>query len=232
MVRRRVAFGVVVAVLGLAFVAAGEAAAQATGTITGVVTTTAAARPPVRITTDTAACGRQLPNESVVVNAGGQLANAVVTLTGVRARGEAPELTIANDGCRFVPRVQVARPGQVVRTVSRDTVLHTTTAVDAAGRQIFNIALPVPGLTIARPLGDPGIVRVVCQMHPWMLGWLMVTSDVSAVSDAEGRFRLPDVPPGTYTLRVWHETLGESTASVTVRAGQTATVAVAVNERR
>jgi len=224
-------FGVAM-VLGLAVVAVGEAAAQATGAITGVVTTTATARPPVRITTDTAACGRQLPNEAVVVNARGQLAHAVVTVTGVRAHGEAPELTIANDGCRFVPRVQVARPGQVVRTVSRDAVLHTTTAVDASGRQIFNIALPVPGLTIARPLGDPGIVRVVCQMHPWMLAWLVVTPDLSAVSDASGRFHLPEVPPGTYTLRVWHETLGESTASVTVRAGQTATISVAVNESR
>lgn len=224
--RMRGLFRTVVVVLGLIGLADGEAAAQGAGTITGVVTTTATARPAVRVTTDTATCGRQLPDESVLVNARGQLANAVVTLTGVPARGEAPALTIANDGCRFVPRVQVARPGQSVSTVSRDRVLHTTTAVEAGGRQIFNVALPAPNLTVARPLTGAGIVRIACQMHTWMLGWLVVTPDLSAVSDAEGRFRLPDVPPGTYTLRVWHEALGVVTERVVTRSGETASVAI------
>ena len=218
--------GVAVVVLGLAVSAAGSGSEQATGVIAGVVTSTATARPALRITTDTAACGRELPNESVLVATQGGLANAVVTLSGIKASGEAPQITIANEGCRFVPRVQVARPGQAVRTLSRDAVLHTTTAIDEGGRQLFNVALPVPGLTLARPVAGEGIVRVVCQMHPWMQGWLMVTDEVAVVTGADGRFTLSGVAPGTYQLRIWHEVLREATATVTVKAGATASVQV------
>jgi plastocyanin len=207
-------------------------AQQATGAITGTVTTTATARPALRITADTAACGRELPNESVLVGAGGALANVVVMLSGVKADGTAPEVVIVNEGCRFVPRVQVARPGQSVRTLSRDAVLHTTTAHEDGGRQLFNVALPVPGLTLARPVGGAGLVRVVCQMHPWMQGWLMVTDEVAAVTGPDGRFTLRGVPPGTHRLRVWHETLGETDVSITVKAGETATVRVPVDGPR
>ena len=54
------------------------------GTITGVVTTAAAAPRPLRVTMDMKVCGTQLPDESIVVGAGGLLANAVVSLTGVK----------------------------------------------------------------------------------------------------------------------------------------------------
>lgn len=219
-------WGLVTAALVVAASAAGRHTEQAPGVISGVVTTTAAARPPMRITTDTAACGRELPNEAVLVGTGGELANAVVMLAGVKAQGDAPEVTVVNEGCRFVPRVQVARPGQAVRTVSRDPVLHTTTAQDEGGRQLFNVALPVPGLTLARPVAGAGLARIVCQMHPWMLGWLMVTDEMAVVTGADGRFTLRGVPPGTHQLRIWHEALEEATATVTVRSGETASVTV------
>jgi plastocyanin len=222
----RVGRGLVAAALCVVAGVAGRGSEQTTGAISGVVTTAAVTRPALRITTDTPVCGRELPNESVLVGAKGGLANAVVVLTGVKARGEAPEVTVVNEGCRFVPRVQVARPGQAVRTVSRDTVLHTTTAHAQGGRQLFNLALPVPGLTLTRSVAGAGIVRVLCQMHPWMQGWLVVTDEMAAVTDAEGRFTLSSVAPGTYQLRVWHEVLMEATTTVTVKAGATVSVAV------
>jgi hypothetical protein len=81
-------------------------AAQATGTITGVITTKATGLKPLRVTMDQRVCGDELPDEAVVVNAQGGLANAVVTLAGVKSGGNAKTSGITNQKCRFVPRVQ------------------------------------------------------------------------------------------------------------------------------
>jgi hypothetical protein len=203
------------------------AGAQATGTIAGVVTTKAAALKPVRVSIDQRVCGTDAPDEAVLVDAAGHLANAVVILTGVKAQGPAPEPLIMNEKCRFGPRVQIARPYAQVRTSSRDPVLHTTNAQqNDTGRTLFNVALPAPGITIARPIAGAGIVRVGCNTHTWMRGWLIVTDEMAAVTGADGRFTLAGVPPGTYELRVWHEAVKAPAQQVAVGPSRTTDVAI------
>lgn len=190
-----------------------------TGSITGLVTTTAKGAPPMRVTFDQKVCGDELPNEATVVDAQGGLANAVVTLTGLK-RGAAADVLVMNEKCRFAPRVQVVRPNAIVKTTSKDAVLHTTQALLESGKTIFNVALPVPGITITKPIGAAGPVRLHCNTHPWMRGWVIVTDEAAAVSSADGRFTIDNVPPGTYELRVWHETLKGAPQKVTVVAGR------------
>jgi len=67
---------------------------------------------------------------------------------------------VVNEGCRFVPRVQLARPGAPTRTLSKDPLLHTTNAQQDGGRTLFNVGLPVPNLVVARPLNGAGLVRL------------------------------------------------------------------------
>ena len=69
-----------------------------------------------------------------------------------------------------------------VKTSSRDPVLHTTVVQQPDGRQLFNVALPVPGMEIAKPLAGTGALRVGCSTHQWMRGWILVTDDVAAVT--------------------------------------------------
>jgi hypothetical protein len=57
-----------------------------------------------------------------------------------------------------------------------------------------------------------------------MRGFIVVTDEIAAVSDADGKFTLTDVPPGTYELRIWHESLKGAAQKVTVTAGQPAAV--------
>jgi plastocyanin len=197
---------------------------QATGSISGVITTKAAALKPMRVTFDQRVCGNELPDETIAVGPNGQLANAVVTLVGVKSRVAPAAGTVMNERCRFTPRVQVARPGTTITTSSTDPVLHTTNAAMENGKGLFNVAVPVPGIRIAKPLNGPGLVRISCNTHPWMRGYIMVTDDVAAVTDANGSFTLTDVPPGTYELRVWHETLKAASRKVTVEAGKSAIV--------
>lgn len=186
--------------------------------VVGTITTGAKGAAPMRVTIDQKVCGNELPNEAIVVDAQGRLANAVVILTGVK--GAAADAVVTNEKCRFGPRVQLARPKANIRTTSKDPVLHTTQAQLENGRTIFNVAVPVPGLNISKPIGAAGTVRLSCNTHPWMRGWVIVTDEAGAVSGADGKFTIDNVPPGTYELRVWHEALKGAPQKVTVVAGK------------
>ena len=191
--------------------------------ITGTITTVARGTPPIRVTIDQKVCGSELPDEAIVVDAKGHLANAVVFLTGLK-RAPTVDPLVSNEKCRFSPRVQLSRPNASIRTTSKDPVLHTTQAQSENGRTIFNVALPLPNLTVTKPLGGVGTVRLSCNSHPWMHGFVIVTDEAAAISGADGRFSIDNVPPGTYELRVWHESLKGAPQKITVAAGKPATV--------
>jgi len=198
-----------------------------TGSVTGTITTPAKGLAPVRVTIDQKVCGSELPDHAIVVDAQGRLANAVVVLTGVK-RAAPGETTVTNEKCAFAPRVQIVRPNANVKTTSKDPVLHTTNAQAENGRTLFNVALPIPGLTVTKPIGPAGTVRLVCNTHPWMRGWMVVTDDAAAITGADGRFTLDNVPPGTYELRLWHESLKSAPQKVTVTAGKATEITVAM----
>jgi len=65
-----------------------------------------------------------------------------------------------------------------------------------------------------------------CDVHDWMNAYIVLLKDqpYHSVTDEDGRFALDGVPAGSYTLRTWHEALGEMTETVTVTDGETANV--------
>ena len=200
-----------------------EGAGQGAGSIAGRVTVTDAPEPRmVAVTTDQAICGTEVEDQAVVVDASGGLANAVVLVAGVPWSERPSEPSIDNAGCYFVPRVQVLPTRTVVTIRSEDDTLHSTHAYDDRQRTLFNIAIPFPGLEVQRPFRRPGPVRIECDSHGWMRGWVYVSDDVGTVSGPDGTFELTGIPPGTYQLTVWHERYEGSTRQVTVTAGGTA----------
>lgn len=206
---------------------AGLSGASQTGTIRGVVNM-ASAPPPatLKVTTDHKTCGQDVPDESLVVGSGGGVAHAVVTLVGVKTPASAAAPTVSNRECRFVPHVQVAPPGSTLAITSDDKTLHTTHAYADANRTLFNVAIPMPGLTIKRPLDARGVVRLGCDSHPWMRGYVVVTNDMAVATAADGTFAIERVPAGTHELRVWHERLTGASERVTVAAGGAADVTI------
>src|SRR3989442_967577 len=95
-----------------------------------------------------------------------------------------------------------------------DPILHNTHgfhagAAGSAGKlTVFNLALPNAGqvIEITRKLVKPGPVRVLCDAHTHMFGWLYVhDSPYVAVTDERGAFRIDGVPPGRYRVTMWHE---------------------------
>jgi hypothetical protein len=76
-------------------------------------------------------------------------------------------------------------------------------------------------------LKEPEIIRVDCDLHPWMRAWVVVADHpFYAVTNDRGEFMLDNVPPGEYTLRLWQESLGAVTNDVTVREEAITTVTV------
>ena len=219
-----------------AFVLAGavplQGGVQATGSITGIVTMDDPPVPTtVEVNADEAVCGETVPNEEIIADIAGHVANAVVRVAGVPWPANVTPPTINNAGCRFVPHVQIAPTRSQLAITSEDDTLHSTHSYDDRNRTDFNIALPFAGMTVTRPLRRPGVVRIECDSHSWMRGWIVVSTELGAVSRVDGSFTIEEVPAGTHELSIWHERLGGQSQTVTVTAGQTTDVAFALDMR-
>ena len=153
--------------------------------------------------------------------------NAVVYLKKV-AKGkpweeqtETPQ--ISNKDCVFEPHVQIMRSGDI-DILNEDPILHNTHGYYGR-RTAFNLALPNKGDVITKQLKRPGTVRVDCDAHGWMLGWVYVAdSPYYTLTTEDGTFSITDIPPGDYTLVATQEYTGDTEMSVTIKAGETAEV--------
>ena len=176
---------------------------------------------PLQVTKAKEVC-KNVPNETLVVGPGQGVRYAVVTLEGI-SRGKAVEKEVAheldNARCRFVPHVLAASVDQFLFLKNSDPILHTAHALFHDGQPQFNVGL-YPGRTSRKPLVAAGIVKVLCEVHPWMNAYIVVTEHpYHAVTDAYGEYEITDVPPGNYRLKVWHELLGEEQKAVEVKGG-------------
>ena len=208
-------------------------AEQATGTIRGLVKVDSIPeKVMVAVTTDQAVCGDQVEDQVTQVDPSGGVANAVVVVTGLEWAEAPPAPVINNQECYFVPRVQVAQTRSQIEVQSSDDTLHTTHAYDDRQRTTFNVAIPLAGMKVTRPLRRPGVVRLECDSHGWMRGWVYVTNDVAVVTGSDGRFQLTGVAPGTYELAIWHERYEGSMQMITVTAGTSAQVDFTLQEPR
>jgi len=131
---------------------------------------------------------------------------------------------IDQSGCLYQPRVAGARVGQTIRFVNGDPLLHNVHGTPKASPP-WNVSLSRRGAMREIRLDRPEImVAVRCDLHPWMQAWLgIVDHPYFAVTGPDGAFTLPDVPPGDYTLAVWHERLGTRETRITLPPKGTAT---------
>jgi plastocyanin len=105
---------------------------------------------------------------------------------------------------RFIPHVTAIPVGSTVAFPNADPVFHN--AFSNFGGQPFDVGLYPPGTSRSVTFTRPGIVRVFCNIHSTMSAIIAVLpSPWFAVTDAAGRFSIPDVPPGDYHIRIVHE---------------------------
>lgn len=180
-------------------------------------------------------CGERAPDESLLVGPDGGLKNVVVVLDGIAA-GKSPAVTPAvldNKDCAFVPRVQALTVGRALELRNSDTILHDAHARINGYKTLFNLGLPGWSRKTYR-FEQPGRVLIDCDvLHTWMRAYVIVTEHpYTAVTDSGGSFSLQEIPPGTYTVRVWHEQLGEQTTEVVVHADRTAALQLSYTVRQ
>ena len=199
------------------------------GTINGHVRVVGdiAPLPPQPVFKEKDFCGETVVDERLVMGPAGGVAGSVVHLVDVTAGkpiARSDTIRLDNRKCAFVPHVASASVGQSLEMHNYDPFLHDAHAW-LGSQTLFN--LPIPrDRTVRHTLTEPGIAHVNCNIrHTWMHAYLFVADHpYHAVTDASGRFELDQVPPGTYTIAVWHELLGGREQKVTVAPGQTTTV--------
>lgn len=134
---------------------------------------------------------------------------------------ERPELALRGKHCRFDPRIQVASVGTRLIVGSKDPIAHNPHGWWNHSKTVFNLTVLNPSFSFRRTLKRPGIYRIDCDTHKWMKAYIHVFNHpFYGITDEKGRFIIPDVPVGQYTLRAWHEVLGEQTVVLDVKAGE------------
>ncbi len=199
------------------------------GTVTGTVGLKgkAAGAGSLEVTKDHKACGAHVVDETLLVKEG-LVQNVVVWIEGIAAgkepKAETPVLD--NVECRFVPHVQTVQVGTKLQIENGDPVLHNTHGVYENGRTAFNLALPLQNQKIKKRIKKAGVIAMKCDAgHTWMTAHVLAFEHpYHAVTGEDGSFAITDIPPGTYTLSVWHEKLAAQTVEVTVEAGKAASL--------
>jgi hypothetical protein len=155
----------------------------------------------------------------------GAAGEAVVWFVPDRAVRPAPpvEREMVTRRKQFEPRVLVVPAGSTVRFPNRDPILHNVFSVSGGNR--FDLGLVPEGEGGSHRFADAGVVRVFCNVHHSMVGYVVVLdSPFHSVPAAGGSFRLVGLPAGPGTLHAWHER-GEVAS---VRADPAAAAAAAV----
>ena len=171
------------------------------------------------VTIDQYVCGKEKNAEELVVSPQGGIRSAVVWIEKppTTAAAEALPSTAAMDQkeCTFLPRVVIVPAGGRIDFLNSDRLLHNLHATPNANPP-FNRTQP-KGRTITISFSHPEIIRVTCDLHSWMRGWVVVADHpFYALTDGGGAFELRGLPAGRYTLKVWQERLGTTSKDVVV----------------
>lgn len=183
------------------------------------------------ITKDEEVCGKgSVERREIDVAKDSGLRHVVVFFEGV-AKGKPwqrpPEgFVLDQKKCAFFPYLLVMPKGAEATILNSDQALHNIHAYELIGkasRTLFNVAQPKfkPKVTqqFAVRKGNTA-VRVECDAHNWMLGWIFVAdSPYAAVVGEDGSFKIDDIPPGKYKLNAWHPFLGTVEKEVQLPAG-------------
>jgi len=192
------------------------------GTIKGTVKFSGGAlgQKKLPVTIDQYVCGKEKEAQDLILSPERGIRNAVVSLLNpppslMREASLSSEIQMDQKQCEFVPRVVVVPVGGTVQFINSDRLLHNVKSVGKENPS-FNRAQP-HARAIAIVFKKPEILRVDCDLHSWMRGWVVVADhSFYSVTNDRGEFILDGVPSGKYTLQIWQESLGTVTTEVTV----------------
>jgi plastocyanin len=176
---------------------------------------------------DKAICEKHFKDERLVLGKDNAIRDVVLTLADMkksRKKPKAKTIQLNNKGCLFSPHIVAMAVGSTLEVVNSDSVLHNTRAVLEMN---FNRAIGA-GQSFKERARKEGFALVQCDFHPWMNAQVHILPHAYFdVSDAGGKFKIMNIPPGTYTLEARHEVLApffvekKPLKKVTIKKGET-----------
>jgi len=174
--------------------------------------------PTITIVKNPEHCGVLLQDPVLLVAADNGIANCVVSIEDAPTETqkdtvdvEGAALSITASHCLFQPRVFCAKLGTRLSLVNADGIPHDPHLWGPSGRSSLHITLFDAALRPSHLLDEAGVWLLNCDIHDWMRAFVHVFAHrYYAITDESGCARLPELPTGTYRVRVWHEVLGVS----------------------
>ncbi|MDA8173139.1 MAG: carboxypeptidase regulatory-like domain-containing protein [Nitrospiraceae bacterium] len=173
-------------------------------------------------------CPKTMPAQRYLIR-NKKIQNVVVFLKNIRAGAPAPRqpYVVDNSKCAFVPHMGIGFVGSPLIFRNADPIFHNIHTY-MHHSTYYNVSLQGKGTQVTRVLTQTGIMKITCDVHPWMRGYLYVFDNpYEAVTDSNGHFVIRDVPPGTYTVEAWHADLGTvDVKNVNVSGGRATTIEI------
>lgn len=171
-----------------------------------------------------AAGGTKAYEDKLLVSRDGGVANAFVYVkTGLEGKKfETPSDPVVLDqkGCIFGPRVMGAQVKQTVLIRNGDPVEHNIHPMPKINMGWNEVMSPGAADVPHRFAHQEVMIRIKCNVHGWMRAYLGVLEHpYYAVTAPDGSFELKNLPPGNYSIGVWHEELGEMEKPATLAPG-------------
>jgi len=157
-----------------------------------------------------------------VVGANGELADVVVSLKGISGKStgaSAVPATLDQKGALYVPQIIAVQTGQKLIVKNSDPLVHNVHTKPTANPESNQVQMQ-GGADLNYTFDKPEMfLKFQCDVHPWMFAWVSVFDHpYFAVSAADGKFTIKNVPAGKYTLEAVHRKLGTQTAEIEVKA--------------
>ncbi len=205
------------------------------GSISGhVVFKGKATRSKLLVGKDQEVCGKAKADPALIIGGQGEVKDAVVHISDIR-QGKAPvskNAVLDQLRCEYVPHVLAISAGTTVTIKNSDGILHNVHSL-SKDNPPFNRAQPKYLKEFNETFAEAEIIPVRCDVHGWMSAWIFVAANpYYALTLSDGKFKLTDVPPGSYTLAVWHGMLGQLTQKVAVKPNETVNVTFAFTEKK
>ncbi len=160
-------------------------------------------------------------DEALIVSEGGGVINAFVYLRSGLPKDKYPipaePYMLDQKNCAYRPRVGGMLVGQKLVVLNSDPVTHNVRSYPIRNRA-FNFGQPADSGTRERVFDQPEReVEIQCDIHPWMHAFVFVMDHpFFGVSDEDGKYAIAGLPPGKYTLALWHEKLGKQQQEITI----------------
>jgi hypothetical protein len=122
-----------------------------------------------------------------------------------------------------VPHLVAVTVGSIVDFPNNDRTYHNVFSISDV--KAFDLGRYAAGHSKSVRFDRAGIVRVFCDIHSHMSAFVLVFAHrFFAVTDADGRYRIDNVPPGAYNVVMWNDAFGNESRSVVI--GETGDVEV------